>query len=332
MTLEHTDRARSARPFRRSLSDARMQALTEAAAQPDHWWRDLLTLWRPSGTTAGAQGLRLALRDGYLNFYRRGQSVARVGFDGRNQPKLSVHAKYVVNDDERRMTGLKYASLSDRELVHPGVPNRAYEGIETLKSWIATIDAGYSKVGGEKPLIDRLLDQPENASVIDLEMGLPAWEEDTTAPRMDVVTIEDQNGRLVIVFGEVKRVDDSRIRCSDGATPEVMTQLNKYERYLGVPAHRDAIIGAYRHSASRLTELAEMARGLGNAEVALGPTLVRAASGEALAIADKAALVVIRAGRFSEPHWLRHRQRLLGLGVRVVDLDGPKAMNLGAQT
>lgn len=331
MTVEHTDRARLARPFRRSLSDARMQALTEAAAQPDHWWRDLLTLWRPSGTTAGAHGLRLALRDGYLNFYRRGQSVARVGFDGRNRPKLSVHAKYVVSEEERRLPGLKYASLTSREIVHPEIPDRPYEGVETLKAWIATIDAGYSKVGGEKPLIDLLLDQPDNASVIDLEMGLPAWGDETAAPRMDVVTIEDRNGRLVIVFGEVKRVDDSRIRCSVGAKPEVMKQLDKYERYLDVPAHRDAIINAYRHSASRLTELADMARGVGNAEVALGSTLVRAASGEALDIADKAALVVIRHGRFSEPHWLRHRQRLVDLGVRVVDLDGPTAMNLGAQ-
>jgi hypothetical protein len=32
----------------------------------DHWWKHLLSLWRPNGTAAGRQGLRLAMRDNYL--------------------------------------------------------------------------------------------------------------------------------------------------------------------------------------------------------------------------------------------------------------------------
>jgi hypothetical protein len=52
----------------------------ESAASSDkpHWFQDLLKLWRPSGHCSGVDGLRVAIRDGYLNFYRLGQSIARV--------------------------------------------------------------------------------------------------------------------------------------------------------------------------------------------------------------------------------------------------------------
>ncbi len=39
--------------------------------------------------------LRLAIRNGYLNFYRRGQSVAKVGFDRAGNLQAKIHNKYV---------------------------------------------------------------------------------------------------------------------------------------------------------------------------------------------------------------------------------------------
>jgi hypothetical protein len=57
----------------------RVDVLENVLSRQSHWWKDLLTLWRPSGQpTKEDYGLRLAIRDGYMNFYRRGQSVARV--------------------------------------------------------------------------------------------------------------------------------------------------------------------------------------------------------------------------------------------------------------
>jgi hypothetical protein len=63
----------------------------------------LLSLWRPDGTPSGEFGLRLAIRDGKMNFYRRGQSVGRVSLDGHRRPVLSVHAKYVLPKEERAL-------------------------------------------------------------------------------------------------------------------------------------------------------------------------------------------------------------------------------------
>ena len=57
---------------------------------PGHWFLDLLRLWRPAGEPSGDYGLRLAVRDGYLNFYRQGQSIAKVSIV-RGQLRGEVH-------------------------------------------------------------------------------------------------------------------------------------------------------------------------------------------------------------------------------------------------
>lgn len=317
--------------FARSLSDAQMQALREATNDPSHWWRDLLTLWRPSGHQTADDGLRLAIRNGYLNLYRRGQSVARVAFDASGQPTLSVHAKYVVNDHERQLPKLSYARLVDNQLVHRDLPSRPYAGSASLKAWIDVIDQHFTVTDGEKPLIDQLLGVSGNANVVDLEMALPAWGAVKSAPRMDLVTIEDVSGDLTVVFGEVKTIDDGRIRCQAAeGRPKVVEQLGAYKTYLDQPGHCEAIAGAYRSAAARLVELNAMAANV-RSDLELGENIVRAARGEALTVAREATLVVVRRGDYSEAHWKRHSERLRDREkIKMVELDASDTMNLGA--
>ena len=321
----------SSKSFSRSLSDAQMQALREATDDPNHWWRDLLSLWRPSGHQTADDGLRLAIRKDYLNLYRRGQSVARVAFDRRGGPTLSVHAKYVINDDERQLPKLSYARLVDNQLVHSGLPSRPYAGLASLKAWIKVIDQHFTVTDGEKPLIDQLLGVTRNANVVDLEMALPAWGEVKSAPRMDIVTIEDVGGDLTVVFGEVKTIDDGRIRCQAAeGQPKVVVQLGAYKTYLAQPGHCEAIAGAYRSTAERLVELNAMAAKV-RGDLELGETIVRAARGEPLTVAREATLVVVRRGDYSEAHWKRHSERLRDREkIRMTVLDASDAMDLGA--
>lgn len=320
----------TSKPFARSLSDARMQALRDALNEPSHWWRDLLGLWRPSGHQTLDDGLRLAIRNDYLNLYRRGQSVARVAFDASGRPTLSIHAKYVISDDERRLPKLSYARLVDSQLVHSGLPSRSYEGVASLRAWINVIDQHFTVPAGEKPLIDQLLGVPGNANVVDLEMALPAWGEVKSAPRMDLVTIEDVEGALTVVFGEVKTIDDGRIRCQAvEGQPKVVGQLEAYKTYLDQPGHCEAIAAAYRSTAERLVELNAMAAKV-RGDLELGENIVRTARGEPLVIAREATLVVVRRGDFSEKHWTRHRDRLRDREkIKMVELDASDPMNLG---
>ena len=89
--------------------------------------------------------------------------------------------------------------------------------------------------------MDELLSVPANDGVIDLEMGLPAWREKSYRPRMDLVSVDWVDGQLVIFFGEVKLVTDSRLRCREplkqDEMPEVLRQLSDYRKYLAEPGH-----------------------------------------------------------------------------------------------
>ena len=58
--------------FDRRLNPRGRKALACLAAEGGNWWADLLALWSPGGSP---EGLRLGLRNGYLNFYSRGQLV-----------------------------------------------------------------------------------------------------------------------------------------------------------------------------------------------------------------------------------------------------------------
>ena len=107
----------------------------------------MLTLWRPSGQPSEDYGLRLAIRDGYMNFYRRGQSIGRVSLNRGGQPILSVHAKYVLPEADRSsVEGQEYVTLTTTSLVrrtgHPALP---YDGIETMKEWVRVVDEDYAR-------------------------------------------------------------------------------------------------------------------------------------------------------------------------------------------
>ncbi|WP_242076331.1 hypothetical protein [Brevundimonas diminuta] len=320
------------KPFARGLSEVQMAGLARAMELQRHWWRDLLYLWRPSGHETGDYGLRLAVRDGYLNFYRRGQSVARVAFSKGGEPHLSVHAKYVVSDAERSLPNLRYARLKTTEITHAKSPSRNYDGIDSLKAWIKVVDAHFTKEGDEKSLVDQLLSVSENSGVIDLEMALPAWEENKSAPRMDLVAIEGSADGLELVFGEVKVVGDPRVRCSGQnltVKPEVIKQLSQYQAYLAKPAHREAISQAYLNTAKTLVELNKMAGTL-RAAMPLGSAIVEASVSDHLAVPQHAILIVMSCGDFSETRWDLHRQVLKAeVDLRMVELGAPGPMNLG---
>ena len=72
-----------------------MCALKRLSSKRAGWWPDLLSSWAPSGSPGV---LRLAIRNGYMNFYSKGQSIARIDFDGHSaSPTMHIHEKYVKN-------------------------------------------------------------------------------------------------------------------------------------------------------------------------------------------------------------------------------------------
>jgi hypothetical protein len=250
-----TDGGKSYAKFERCLKG--WDAFEDAArsAEP-HWFKDLLSLWRPSGHPSG-EGLRVAIRNGYLNFYRLGQSIARVAYVS-GELIAEVHYKYVGVERAPRYSKSPYLRLTLKGVFFRDTKIATFEGLSTLNQWIAEAE---KYAGVEKRLVDELVEK--NNHVIDLEMALPAWARSTSAVRMDLVAIE--NGK--VVFWEVKTVNDNRIRCTaefeEDRSPEVLKQLSNYRVFLNETRHISQVESAYLNTAKFLVKLRALADEIG---------------------------------------------------------------------
>lgn len=315
--------------FERRLD--RVDALCGLSRKPE-WWNNLLSLWRPSGVQAGAYGLRLAVRNNYLNFYRRGQSIARVEIGNGGMPVATTHIKY-VDDSKNVPVGQEYVKLRDEWLIRDGKPWKRYEGMNTLTAWIEAIDGkpdaagenGYA--GVEKKFVDKVV--AENPNIIDLEMGLPAWREQKTAPRMDIVEIETSGNGRRVVFWEAKRISDSRVRCRVDVVrdekPEVLKQLAAYRRFLTEEdTHMELVAVAYKNAANLLKKLRDMADDLGEKHP-LGAEILAAASEANLGVDHNPRLLVMNEKGVNQTAWAVHAEKLRTAGVfmTVIEEGGP---------
>ncbi len=238
-----------------------LHRLTEESGQ--NWWKDLLTLWEPSGSAAERDGLRLAVRNNYLNFYSRGQSVARVGFTPACEAYVDTHVKYAFASDEKTQD---YARLEGTIIRHPKTEEQLkYNGESTLHEWIKR---AAEHTGIEKGFVDELV--TDNPSIIDLEMGLPAAGERKTAQRMDCVALEQEGDVIRIVFWDAKMIDDSRLRAR--SDPEVVDQVKIYREYLSDSGQARSVETAYREVLDQL--ILEAAGGGSNLKVDPEPRLV----------------------------------------------------------
>lgn len=283
------------------------------AVRPSHnWWKDLLALWGPSGTGKAERPLRLAVRDNYLNFYLRGQSVARVAFDGQGRPYVDVHVKYAFAG----ATEQAYARLTDAGVAHPKAGHTApYAGASTLFEWMARAARWET---AEKAEVERVV--AENPGVIDLEMGLPAHGDQKTALRMDLIALEPNGQGSKVVFWEAKRVTDGRLKAKDG-DPEVMSQINAYRDYLADADHRRAVIDAYAQTCALLVDFAEAASRDGK-PFGLDPQLSRVARNRDRLDIDTTPRLVIfgTEEQLAAPAWKAHQDKLLNNKVPVLTI------------
>lgn len=252
--------------------------LTDEMLDRNPWFEDLLKLWYPSGASPSPHPgrtpnhLRLAVRNGYLNFYRAGQSVAKVAFGQDGGLQAKIHGKYV--------DGAECVLQTYRTLTNAGIKDtegrlRPYKP-DQLQGWIAN---AYGKSGAEKRFVDFVVGW--NPNVIDVEMGLPAYSSVRRAPRMDLVALEPCNEGWRVVFWEAKLADDGRARCSGTALPKVVAQLEDYSDWLSQPGHRDRVRQAYQTNCRVLVSLHELARKVRPEIADLGASIIEVANPEA---------------------------------------------------
>lgn len=238
----------------------------------------------------------------------KGQSVARVRFDRGQKPFVQVHAKYAFDGS----TAQSYAKLVGGRVRHdPTGAFGEYIGAATLGEWIVR---AATKETPEKAQVERLVAGWEG--VVDLEMGLPAHGERSTALRMDLVALEPQDDALQVVFWEAKRVTDSRLR-SRSPRPEVMEQIEAYRSYLSDDHRREHVLAAYLATCKHLLEFAKMA---GEPVVSMLAPMIRQASGSVIPLAlDSTPRLAIFGSEadLSSAAWKAHEEKLSGLGAPV---------------
>jgi hypothetical protein len=322
--------AKSYAKFERCLNG--WEVFEKAANTKSHWFRELLSLWRPSGHPSEEFGLRLAIRNGYLNFYRLGQSVARV--DCVNGKLVAdVHYKYILGETPG-YSGPLYLRLTTEGVFSQDRLVANYKDFSTLHKWIK--EAG-EYAGPEKKLVDEFVQK--NDHIIDLEMALPARTLPKVAVRMDLVAIENRT----VVFWEVKTVDDSRIRCraefENDKSPEVLKQLSNYRVYLEKQSHVEHVRSAYLNTAKLLVELRALADKIGP-QLALGASIMDASQVNTLDVAPLANLVVVDLQTAPKgpkgPAWrswkASHEEKLKGNNIPMLVLERPALLVLeGAQ-
>jgi hypothetical protein len=297
------------------------------------WFRDLLKYWRPAGEAAGdhrepqnepqpeAVHLRLAIRDGYLNFYRAGQSVAEVRFsNGKLEGR--VHNKYVYGE---KGSGQKYVKITDGGFTGCDGSLVRYTD-DLVRNWSL---AACDYAGGEKLFVDELV--AHNANVIDLEAGLPAdpelWDE-KSAPRMDLVALEPCGNHWKLVFWEAKLVTNPEARC-EGESPKVIGQLDKYERWL--KKNRNTVRESYRRSCEDLVKLHAIAKSLcpDKADLGAGIVMVDGQDPSELCLDRQPRLIIDDTHKNASFTAHGHLKKLRNLGVHVHMVQSAADMVLG---
>jgi len=316
------------RKFKRGLDPESWDALDRLVNKGDNWWCHLLSLWVPSGKDAGASGLRLALRDNYLNLYRRGQSVGRVSFgpgpDGKVGATMNIHAKYIWG----KSAPARYVQLQDRAVTGKDLPSAPYAGRETLESWVKNTQCW---AGPEKCGVDLVVGN--NPTVIDLEMGMPAWARKASALRVDMAAL-DLAGEPKLVLWEAKPLNSAALRARKGPG-KVVQQMADYKAYLNEPDHRRWLNEAYRTTCGALVRMAGMA----GRSTALHKSIGRVAEAGHLDVAVEPRLAVFRGADWSTgtlelvkyAHgWETYLETLRSEGVLVAVEEDPQNLRLDA--
>ncbi len=282
-------------PFGRALSDEAMKVAGKLVSEKTGWLPDLLANWAPSGSTGM---LRIAIRNGYMSFYVKGQSIAKITYNRRDRKlALRIHKKYVI-DSPRDEKG--YITF-DMEGNSTGDNKMKYNDLQTLDAWI---NRSSNYTNEEKRNIDTLID--ETPTIIDLEMGLPAYDGGKNSLRIDIVSLEGNADDLRLAFSEAKMISDSRLRSSI-QQPKVLGQIDRYRVYLDSRERRQRIVEAYRQTCGIIRNFHIMASRL-TALPHLDPLILAAAEPSSpLGIDDRLRLIIFDDGKpRREEAWHKH--------------------------
>ena len=210
------------------VSKAFLDALDNLAQKPS-WWRDVLL----------RDDVFIAVRANSLNVYHRGASIFRIDDGGNGRLIPWTHTKYLIRQQQ------VLAQLHHDGHFQPSdIGWSQYAGPSTLSDMIrsATDLAGAEKSGlhplivGSSKVIDVELSLLRASSSVDESLpdtdvhSAGATSIDRSQDRLDVVTIENRDGKPFIVFYEAKHFSNPALRAK--GEPAVLAQIVRYQATL----------------------------------------------------------------------------------------------------
>lgn len=197
------------------------------------WWRDVLS----------RNDLFLAVRHKSLNVYCQGASLFRVDEDETegHRARPWTHVKYLVRQ-QQALVELRNGKFNFERRDKTGKPKLLeigwthYASKDTLPDMVhaASDLAGVEKAGLHHLII-------RSPHVIDVEVSLERLDEAARDDesksgrkfdRLDVVTLEQQDDGIAVVFHEAKHFTNPELREKEKGKLKVVNQLERYQRAL----------------------------------------------------------------------------------------------------
>jgi len=284
--------------FKRGLNNRAIDLLAAEAAKGG-WWADVLA--DPT--------LLVAIRDGYLNVYWRGQSLFYVK-SNKSGLKVTTHEKYLLDPTLASQVSLKNREFDVANLLKKGFISH-YEGKATLDKMKKASGhfSGLEKTGCHEIAI-------RNDSVIDREIAFPGFVSsdagsENESGQVDLACVERDGQDVRLVFWEAKHYSNKELRAdlrAEDELPPVCGQVKKYQAYLS--AHREAVLGGYTAVARNLVALRDM-----KWVRPLSPLIVEVGTGKRCLVLDdepKVGLIIFGFDKAGKEHgpWKEHLRRL----------------------
>lgn len=217
------------------------QAFLDHINEQSDWWDKAMEL-------VHAQELDVAMRNGYLNFYRHGQSIAKIVWNSRSKkPSAVMHKKYLGENSD------SYTSLD---------PQHFFLSEQMLDSVIKNAE-GY---GGAEKKGCHYIAANHTTCLVDMEIGLPGL-----TSRFDLVAALPSGNENHLTFFEAKHSKNTCLRARN-EKPTVLAQLAKYKHDL--QTQKEYILSGYR-SAVNTAKTIKIRSGSLQALATLSPETIR---------------------------------------------------------
>lgn len=234
--------------FKRGISNQDFITALKEEYNTGGWWQGIVD----------DKELFIAIRNEYINVYYKGNSLLKLSFVN-GEFLAETHYKYLIRPNVKPFLIKTSANMAFIPNGTKGVlDNYLIHNLSEIKS-IKTASASYS--GTEKEGIQKII--LSNDNIVDLEIALTQEAEEdemnpeqgrkSSAKRIDFAALQKKDSYYELIFFEAKDFSNKDLRAKGSAVPEVIQQINNYEKLLN--QYQEDIINSYRLVCSNLCEI-----------------------------------------------------------------------------